>query len=208
MLATQEVTQFLDSVSSGSPAPGGGSASALSGAMGAALAAMVCRLTIGKKKYESVQDDMIGAVGALDELRAKMTSLIDQDTEAFNDVMDAFRLPKETAEQKQVRSAAIQEATRQATLVPLDVMRFCEQTLVIATMVAEKGNVNSISDVGVAALLLKAGCEGAAYNVRINLATLVDKEFVADTSTMTAAIETNVEALSDGIRKRVTTVLS
>ena len=102
MLATQEVTQFLDSVSSASPAPGGGSASALSGAMGAALAAMVCRLTIGKKKYESVQDDMIGAVGALDELRAKMTSLIDQDTEAFNDVMDAFRLPKETAEQKQV----------------------------------------------------------------------------------------------------------
>ena len=208
MLATQDITEFLDSVSSDSPAPGGGSAAALAGAMGAALAAMVCRLTIGKKKYEAVQDDMIGAVGALDELRAKMTSLIDQDTEAFNDVMKAFGLPKETAEQKRDRSAAIQEATRQATLVPLDVMRLCEQTLVVATMVAEKGNVNSISDVGVAALLLKAGCEGAAYNVRINLATLVDKEFVADTSTMATAIETNVEALSDGIRKRVTTVLS
>ena len=208
MLATQSVTEFLDSVSSVSPAPGGGSVSALSGALGAALTAMVCRLTIGRKKYEAVQDDMLQALGAIDEVRAKLTSLIDQDTEAFSGVMKAFGLPKDTEAQKQVRSSAIQAATRDATLVPLEVMRFCEQALTISKMVAEKGNVNSISDIAVAALVLKAGCKGAAYNVRINLATLLDKHFVAETTTVMTAIETNVDALSDGIQKRVESVLT
>jgi formiminotetrahydrofolate cyclodeaminase len=119
MLAAKRVSEFIDEVAATSPAPGGGSVSALAAALGAALTSMVCHLTVGKKKYEDVQDEMIRALGQADELRAKLTDLIDQDTEAFNAVMRAFGMPKDTEEQKTRRSEAIQEATRQATLVPL-----------------------------------------------------------------------------------------
>lgn len=207
MLASKRVNEFIDDVSSQSPAPGGGSVAALSAALGAALTAMVCRLTIGKKKYEAVQDEMMQILGQADELKAKMTRLIDQDTEAFNAVMRAFGMPKESESEKQQRSAAIQDATRQATLVPLEVMKLAEQALGLAATVAEKGNVNSISDAGVAALVLAAGCEGAAYNVRINLATLKDERFVAETKILMEAISTNVEMLADRIGKRVDEVL-
>jgi len=208
MLASKRVSEFIDAVASDSPAPGGGSVSALAAALGAALSAMVCRLTIGKKKYEQAQDEMMVIVGQADELQAKLIRLIDQDTEAFNGVMRAFGLPKETDAQKQQRSAAIQDATRQATLVPLEVMKLSEQALGLTKVVAEKGNVNSISDAGVAALVLKAGCEGAALNVRINLATMKDERFVAETKILIEAISTNVELMADGIARRVEEVLS
>ena len=208
MLTSRTVSEFIDDVSSNSPAPGGGSVSALCGALGTALSAMVCRLTIGKKNYEGVQDEMLMALGRADELRAKLTTLIDQDTEAFNLVMKAFTLPKVTEDQKRSRSVAIQAATKQATLVPLEVMKLCEQAIGIAATVADEGNVNSVTDAGVAGLILKAGCEGAAWNVKINLATLQDKTFVEETSTLVAALLTNVEAISDRIRQRVQTVLS
>ena len=208
MLASKRVSEFIDAVASDSPAPGGGSVSALAAALGAALSAMVCRLTIGKKKYELAQDEMMEIVGQADELQAKLIRLIDQDTEAFNGVMRAFGLPKETDAQKQQRSAAIQDATRQATLVPLEVMKLSEQALGLTKVVAEKGNVNSISDAGVAALVLKAGCEGAALNVRINLATMKDERFVAETKILIEAISTNVELMADGIARRVEEVLS
>jgi len=208
MLALKTVSDFIDSVASDSPAPGGGSVSALAGALGAALTAMVCHLTIGKKKYEDVQAEMIGLLGQADELKARLTSLIDQDTEAFNRVMEAFGMPRTTEAEKERRSTAIQEATKQATLVPLEVMKLAERALTLAKSVAEKGNVNSISDAGVAGLMLRAACEGAALNVRINLATLNDGQFVAETRALMDAIATNVEVLADGLRKRVETVLS
>jgi len=208
MLASISVSEFIDEVAATSPAPGGGSVSALAAALGAALTSMVCHLTIGKKKYENVQDEMIRALGQTDELRAKLTDLIDQDTEAFNGVMRAFGMPKETEEQKLRRSEAIQEATRDATLVPLEVMKLSEQAITLAKAVAENGNVNSISDAGVAGLILKAACEGAAYNVRINLATLTDTRFVAETKTLADAMLTNVEILADGIREKVEKALS
>jgi len=208
MLTTKSVSEFIDDVSSNSPAPGGGSVSALCGALGSALAAMVCRLTIGKKNYEGVQDEMLTALGRADELRAELTALIDQDTEAFNLVMKAFTLPKATEDQKRARSEAIQEATKQATLVPLEVMKLCEQAIGVAATVADHGNVNSVTDAGAAGLILKAGCEGAALNVQINLATLKDQIFVDETSTLVSALLTNVEAISDRIRQRVQVVLS
>ncbi|HLE32881.1 MAG TPA: cyclodeaminase/cyclohydrolase family protein [Bacteroidota bacterium] len=208
MLTSKILSEFIDDVSSNSPAPGGGSVSALCGALGSALTAMVCRLTIGKKNYEGVQDEMLATLGQADELRAKLTGLIDRDTEAFNLVMKAFTLPKTTDDEKRIRSEAIQTATKQATLVPLEVMKLCEQAMGIAATVAERGNVNSITDAGVAGLILKAGCEGAALNVQINLATLKDKTFVDETSTLVSALLTNVEAVSDRIRQRVQAVLS
>jgi len=208
MLTSKILSEFIDDVSSNSPAPGGGSVSALCGALGSALTAMVCRLTIGKKNYEEVQDEMLATLGQADELRAKLTGLIDRDTEAFNQVMKAFTLPKTSDDEKRIRSEAIQTATKQATLVPLEVMKLCEQAMGIAATVAERGNVNSITDAGVAGLILKAGCEGAALNVQINLATLKDKTFVDETSTLVSALLTNVEAVSDRIRQRVQAVLS
>jgi len=208
MLTTKNLSDFIDEVASNSPAPGGGSVSALCGALGSALTAMVCRLTIGKKNYEGVQDEMLATLGQADELRAKLNGLIDRDTEPFNLDMKAFTLPKTSDDEKRIRSEAIQTATKQATLVPLEVMKLCEQAMGIAATAAERGNVNSITDAGVAGLILKAGCEGAALNVQINLATLKDKTFVDETSTLVSALLTNVEAVSDRIRQRVQAVLS
>lgn len=207
MLALKTVSDFIDHVASESPAPGGGSVSALGAALGAALTAMVCQLTIGKKKYEDVQAEMIETLGQADELRAKLTSLIDQDTEAFNKVMKAFGMPRGTDVEKQRRSEAIQDATREATLVPLEVMKLAEKALVLARVVAEKGNVNSISDAGVAGLMIRAACEGAAMNVRINLATLKDAAFIEETRTLMNAIATNVDVHAEAVRARVESVL-
>ncbi len=178
MLVTKSVNQFLDELASSSPAPGGGSVAAFAGALGAALTSMVCNLTIGKKKYAGVQEEMKAILVQAEELRAQFTRLVDRDTEAFNKVMEAFSLPKETEPQIALRRAAINEATKEATLVPLEVMKHCIDAMALAQEVAANGNPNSVSDAGVSALLLHAACEGAALNVRINLSSLADSEFV------------------------------
>jgi formiminotetrahydrofolate cyclodeaminase len=169
---------FLDELASSSPAPGGGSVAALAGALGSALTSMVCNLTIGKKKYAEVDGDMKKILGQAEHLRAVFTALIDRDTEAFNKVMEAYSLPKETDPQKALRAAAVKEATKEATLVPLEVMKHCIDGLALAQQVAAKGNANSISDAGVSAFMLNAALEGAALNVRINLNALNDPDFV------------------------------
>jgi formiminotetrahydrofolate cyclodeaminase len=169
---------FLDDVASSSPAPGGGSVAALSGALGAALTSMVCTLTIGKKKYADVEDEMKKVLAQSEHLREQFTELVDLDTQAFNKVMEAFALPKDTEPQKALRSAAIREATKEATMVPLEVMKHCIDALALAQLVAAKGNANSVTDAGVSAIMLNAALEGAALNVRINLNGLDDPEFV------------------------------
>jgi formiminotetrahydrofolate cyclodeaminase len=178
MLTKKTLSAFLDELASSSPAPGGGSVAALSGALGAALSAMVCNLTIGKKKYAGVEGDMKKIKTEAESLRARFTELIDKDTEAFNKVMEAFALPKESDAQKTLRAAAIAAATKEATLVPLEVMKHCIDAMALAQQVASAGNANSASDAGVSALMLHAACEGAALNVKINLGGLQDPEFV------------------------------
>jgi formiminotetrahydrofolate cyclodeaminase len=169
---------FLDELASSSPAPGGGSVAALAGALGAALTSMVCNLTIGKKKYADVEDEMKKIVKQSEELRERFTVLVEKDTEAFNKVMEAFSLPKDNEAQKALRNAAIEAATKEATMVPLEVMKHCIDAMALAQNVAASGNKNSISDAGVSALMLHAACESAALNVRINLNGLADSEFV------------------------------
>ena len=178
MLTKTSITAFLDDVASSSPAPGGGSVAALAGALGAALASMVCNLTIGKKKYAEVEEDMKKVLVAIEPLRKTFTRLISKDTLAFQKVMEAYALPKDTDPQKALRSAAITEATKEATLVPLEVMKHCIDALALAQEVASKGNVNSISDAGVCAQMLHAACESAALNVKVNLNALNDADFV------------------------------
>jgi methenyltetrahydrofolate cyclohydrolase len=193
MLTEKTVAQFLDELASNSPAPGGGSVAALAGSAGAALASMVCNLTIGKKKYADVQDEMTSVLRHSEALRKELTDLIDKDTEAFNTVMAAFGLPKGTEQEQAARTAAIQDATKSATLIPLQVMKVCEQAIGDAMIVAKKGNKNSASDAGVAALMLRAGCASAALNVRINLGGLSDAGFVQQISEQYKRILNNVE---------------
>lgn len=178
MAARQTLASFVDQLASSSPAPGGGSVAALSGALGAALTSMVCNLTIGKKKYAGVEEEMKKVLTQSEALRRQFLDLSEKDTLAFNKVMEAFGLPKETEPQKALRAAAIREATKEATLIPLEVMKHCIDALALAQEVAAKGNVNSVSDAGVSGLMLHAACQGAALNVRINLNGLDDPEFV------------------------------
>jgi formiminotetrahydrofolate cyclodeaminase len=178
MATRKTMLAFLDEVASSSPAPGGGSVAALSGALGAALTSMVCNLTIGRKKYADVDDEMKNVLEQSEHLREQFTTLVERDTQAFNKVMEAIALPKDTDPQKALRGAAIREATKEATLVPLEVMKHCIDALALAQAVVSKGNANSVSDAGVSAYMLHAALEGAALNVRINLNGLNDPEFV------------------------------
>ncbi|MDH4069020.1 MAG: cyclodeaminase/cyclohydrolase family protein [Ignavibacteria bacterium] len=178
MLVTKRLDHFIDELASSSPAPGGGSVAALAGALGSALTVMVCNLTIGKKKYAGVEEDMKGIRERAEALKNTFTKLIDKDTEAFNKVMEAFSLPKDAEPQIALRKAAINEATKEAALVPLEVMKHCIDAMALVQEVAADGNKNSVSDAGVSALMLHAACEGAALNVKINLSSLSEEEFV------------------------------
>ena len=172
MYATTSLTQFLDLLASSAPEPGGGAAAALVGATGAALVGMVANLTVGKEKFAAVAAEMEEARAQAESLRQKLMAAIDQDSVAFRQVMAAYRLPRETDEQKAARKQAIQAALREATQVPAGVVRLCEGVAAWSRVAADKGNPQVISDAAVAALLADAAAQSAALNVRINLVSL------------------------------------
>jgi len=182
-LVKQNIKMFLDEVASNSPAPGGGSVAALAGALGAALTSMVCNLTKAKQGYESVQDEIAEALEKSEELRKDLTDLVDEDTDAFNEVMKALKMPKETEDQKEQRRNAMQAAFKQAAEVPLQTARKCVQILDVAYIVAEKGNKNSVSDAAVSALMAQTGVQAAMLNVRINLSSIKDTEYTQQVTT-------------------------
>jgi glutamate formiminotransferase/formiminotetrahydrofolate cyclodeaminase len=165
---------FVESVASSSPAPGGGSVSACAGTLAAALSAMVCRLTLGKKKYKDVQDEISETMKAADQLKEKLYALIEEDAAAFDAVMAARKMPKVTDKEKEARLEAIQNATVVAAEVPLKVMKTSLEVLDVAQVAAEKGNVNSVSDAGCAALNARSAVLGAYLNVKINLSGIKD----------------------------------
>lgn len=179
-LVSMRVDAFVDLLSTASPAPGGGSVAALCGALGSALASMAAALTHGKKGYEAVTDQMLEIGEQAQLLKQAFLDDVDRDTEAFKQVMAAWRLPKKNDEQKAVRDQAIQTATRQATLVPLQVLQRCVQAAALARAAVEQGNVNSISDAGVGALSIRTAAKGAYFNVRINLSGLDDLKLRQD----------------------------
>lgn len=180
-LTDKPVDEFLDALASKSPTPGGGGGAALAGALAAALASMVCNLTVGKEKYAGVQDDILDLLAKSEDLRRRLTELVETDEAAYGVLSAAYKLPKDTGEQKQARTAAIQEALISATATPMEIARACVQVLSLCGPIAEKGNVSAVSDAGVAALLAEAGLRSAALNVLINLAAIKDKRFVART---------------------------
>ncbi|MBO1018952.1 cyclodeaminase/cyclohydrolase family protein [Methylobacterium sp. SD274] len=175
--ANETIQSFLDGLASSAPTPGGGGAAAISGAMGAALLSMVCNLTIGKKKYVEVEGELKEILGKSEALRAELTGMIADDVEAFDAVMGAYGLPKSTDEEKAARAARIQEALKVATDVPLACCRACREVIDLAEAVAEKGNLNVISDAGVAVLSAHAGLRSAALNVYVNAKGLDDRGF-------------------------------
>ncbi len=181
-LAALTITGFSDVLSTDAPAPGGGSVAALCGALSGALSAMVGALTHGKKGYEDVLEDMEEVSIEAQHLKEEFLADVDRDTDAFNRVMDAMRMKKKTDEQKTARNAAIEETTKEATLIPLNVLRRTMDAAKLARTVCEKGNKNSISDAGVAALTARTAAEGAYLNIIINLPGIQNEAFKADTS--------------------------
>ena len=180
-LVGMKVNAFADVLSTEAPAPGGGSVAALCGALSGALSSMVAALTHGKKGYEASFEEMETAGIRAQALKAAFLDDVDRDTEAFNRVMDAMRLPKGTDAEKKAREAAIQETTVGATLVPLGVLRRCIEAAELARAVVVRGNKNSVSDGGVAALTARAAAEGAFLNVAINLPGSTDRRFRTET---------------------------
>ena len=176
-LAGLSLRAFADELSMDSPAPGGGSVAALCGAMAAALAAMVANLTVGKKGYEAVASEMAGAAVRAQALKDELLEAVDRDARAFNKVMDALRLPKATAEQAAEKERAVEDASKEATLVPLEVLARSVEAAGLARTAAAKGNRNSVSDAGVAGLAAEAAGGGAYYNVLINLGGIKDAAF-------------------------------
>lgn len=178
-LTTLPLADLLAAFRSPSPTPGGGSAAALAGAVGASLLAMVANLPKARTDDEADCARLSEAGARCTELADTLAALVDRDAEAYDGVMAAFKLPKATDEEKAARSARIQEATRAATETPLDVMRACHAALGQAALVARLGNPNASSDVRVAIELLGAAVRGARFNVEINLGSLKDAGYVA-----------------------------
>ena len=176
-LAKMNLREFCNETLSDSPAPGGGSVAALMGALGASLGGMVANLSAGKRGWDDKLEYFSDWAVKAQQLKDELLSLVDEDTAAFNKVMDAFALPKESAEEKAARSAAIEQATKYAAEVPLKVMETASKSYELLAEMAEKGNPASVSDVGVGALATRACIEGAALNVRINLTQLKDEKF-------------------------------
>jgi methenyltetrahydrofolate cyclohydrolase len=178
-LSTLPVNDLLAAFRSPTPAPGGGSAAALAGAVGASLLAMVANLPKSRASTPEETARLAEAGSRATALAARLLALVDRDTEAYNGVLEAFRLPKGTDEEKSARSARIQEATRAATEAPLDVMRASAEALALADDVTALGNPNAASDAKVAGELLNAALRGARHNVEVNLESLKDAGYVA-----------------------------
>jgi formiminotetrahydrofolate cyclodeaminase len=171
------IEPFLDQLASSAATPGGGSAAAIIGAMGAALVSMVCNLTIGKKKYADVEIEMKDVLAQTEALRKKLTAMIQDDVKAFDAVMGAYGMPKETDAEKAARDKAIQSALKLATDVPLACAYAAREVIDLAAIASSKGNLNVISDAGVGVLAGYAALRSAALNVLTNARMITDKTF-------------------------------
>ena len=207
-LVAMTLRGFVDELSTDSPAPGGGSVAALCGALSAALSAMVANLTVGKKEYEAARPEMIATAVRAQELKDALLGAVDRDTTAFNKVMEAFRLPKTTPEQAEEKDRAVEEANKEATLVPLEVLEKSVEAVALAKVAATKGNRNSVSDAGVGGLAGQAAGEGAYYNVLINLSGIKDAAFTARVRREAAKLKKSLDKEAKAVKDIVIRALS
>lgn len=203
MLIQKTVAEFNQVLGSDAPAPGGGSVAALSGTLGAELASMVCRLSIGRKDYEAHEALLKETLAGVSKLAASLLERVDLDTEAFNGVMAAFKLPKGTDAEKAARTVAIQAGYIQAVQSPLAIAGECLSVLRLIVTLLGKSNTNAISDLGVAALEAHAGLEGAVMNVRINLPSIKDAGYVEETHSKLDGMLGEGNSLKDQIYRYV-----
>ena len=181
MIVDRNIRSFLDELASSAPTPGGGSAAALVGAVGAALLAMVGSLTVGKKGYETVDLSMRALVAESDRLRGELARLADEDVRVFGEVMAAYRMPRGGGDaERTARRAAIQAALLDATEVPLELARVCSEVIHLAATAAEEGNANVVSDAGVGVVAAHAALRAAALNVWINAGSIDDRAFAGE----------------------------
>ncbi|MHA1866069.1 MAG: cyclodeaminase/cyclohydrolase family protein [Candidatus Heimdallarchaeaceae archaeon] len=206
LLINKKIVDFLDELASDSPAPGGGSAACIAGAMGASLGSMVARLTIGKKGYEEVEEFFKDKLEKTEELRKDLTNLVDKDANAFTGVIEAFKMPKETEEQKAARSAKILEEYKKAAEVPMLTCKKCREVIDLLVEMGTKGNKNALSDIAVGALCALTGLRSAAHNVEINLGYIKTKDakyadkMYKELEELLEGIEERVNKLDDDVR--------
>jgi formiminotetrahydrofolate cyclodeaminase len=180
LLANLKITEYLEKAAAGTAVPGGGSVAALNASLAAGLTEMVANLTIGKKGYEAVTEEMNDISGKAAELREKLTAAIDRDAEAYSAVMAAFKLPKATDPEMELRKQEIQKAFKQAALVPLEVANHAVKVIDLAGRAIDSGNKNAVTDGVVAAMNARTAALAALYNVKINLVSIEDDEFVKE----------------------------
>jgi formiminotetrahydrofolate cyclodeaminase len=195
--------EYFSELSSDSPAPGGGNAAAIAGALGASLAAMVCNLTIGKKKYSDVENEMTDLKQKFLEYQKKFIELSLEDNDAFNKVMNSMKLPNDTEGHKELRLQNIEKATYGAIEIPADVMKSCADILPLIKIIIEKGNKNSLSDAGVAASLLASSARSAYLNILINCASLKNQTIAAEIRKQADVLIDDITTFSEVMIRKV-----
>ena len=206
-LAEMNVTEFANVLASDAPAPGGGSTAALSGALGAALTAMVCRLTEGKKAFAEHRESILEVMAKAEALQAKFLDVMDRDTDAFMVVSNAFAMPKATDEEKAARSAAIQKGLEGCTATPFEMMELAAETIELTESLLGRFNTASASDLGVGALTLRTAVQGAWLNVLINIGSLKNTELAEDYRAKGQALVDKVVTAADRVYAQVLTLV-
>lgn len=199
----ESLKKYLDDLASNKPAPGGGSAAALTAATGAALISMVANFTVGKEKYKSVEGEIKGVLSQAESLRQKLMNLVDEDVAAYKKISAAFKLPKDNPEDKRKRSEAIQQALKEVLVPPLEVCKCCQKASELCTVLAEKGNLNLISDVGVAVSLLDSAFQSALLNVEINLKSIKDETFILQIRKILEPMEKKIPVIKEEVENEV-----
>ena len=202
-LREYSLDEFTRLLGSAAPAPGGGSAAALAGSLGAALCSMVACLTMGKEKYAEYEDLAVRCGGKAERLRDRLLLALEKDTQAFNGFKNAMALPKETEEEKSIRRAAMQMALRLCTESPLEIMELSRDALMLTYALVGRSNVSAASDLGVSALMLKAALQGAWLNVLINLGSLKDPTLAGEYRARGEAVLSEALPMADEIYEKV-----
>jgi len=201
------IKEFIDLLASKEPAPGGGAAAALVGSIGVALSSMVANLTIGKEKFKDKEELMEEIVEKNEKLQKELLDLIEKDAEAFNKVAEALKLPKNNPEEKEKRKEILENTLKEASLVPLEVMKKSLEALKILENTLGNSNPNAVSDIGVSALCLKSAIQSAWLNVKINLVSIRDKNFVNEIQRQAESLLEEGIQLADRIYEEVESVL-
>ncbi len=203
MIINRDCNEFLEILSSSAPVPGGGGASAFVGAIGMALGSMVGNLTLGKKKYEDVQDDIKVILNKAEKLRDELVSLVDKDAEVFEPLSRAYGMPKETEEEKRIKEEVMEKALKQAASVPLETMEKSLEAIALHEELADKGTRIAVSDVGVGVLFCKSALLGASLNVYINTKFMKNRQHAQELNEMTEKLIAEGVAKADEVYRKV-----